>query len=77
VYIDESGVKLNIIRDRGWSPKGEQIFGVCEGKRDKNINIFAALNKQTVMVPIIYDGNMNTDFFNVYLEEFLLPVLKP
>jgi len=23
VYIDESGIKPNIIRDYGWSPKGE------------------------------------------------------
>ncbi len=28
------------------------------------------------MAPFIYEGSMNTDLFNIYLEEFLLPVLK-
>lgn len=29
------------------------------------------------MAPFIYEGGMDTDLFNIYLEEFLLPVLKP
>ena len=77
VYIDESGIKPNIIRDKGWSPKGNEIFGCRKGKREKNINIIAALNKRNIMAPFLYEGSMNTDLFNIYLEEFLLPVLKP
>ncbi len=32
IYIDESGIKPNIIRDYGWAPKGEKIFGCRKGK---------------------------------------------
>ena len=78
VYIDESGIKPNIIRDYGWAPKGEKVFGYRKGKRERNINIIATLfNERTIMAPFLYDGSMNTDLFNIYLEEFLLPVLKP
>ena len=76
VYIDESGIKPNIIRDYGWSPKGEKIFGCRKGKRERNINIIAALNERTIMAPFLYEGSMNTDLFNIYLEELLLPVIR-
>jgi len=56
VYLDESAVKPNLIRDDGWSPFGEKIFGTQKGKREKNINIIAAENKQTVVAPFIYFG---------------------
>ncbi|MDM8568272.1 hypothetical protein QUF50_01895 [Thiotrichales bacterium HSG1] len=52
VYIDESGIKPNIIRDCGWSPKGEKIFGCRKGKREKNINIIAALNERYGSIPL-------------------------
>jgi len=46
-------------------------------QREKKVNIIAALNEQTVIAPFLYEGSMNTDWFNIYLEEVLLPALKP
>ena len=77
VYIDESGIKPNIIRDYGWAPKGEKVLGCRKGKREKNINIIAALNEHTIIAPFLYDSSMNADLFNTYLENFLLPELEP
>ena len=33
--------------------------------------------EQTLHAPFVYEGAMNTDLFNTYLEQYLLPVLKP
>jgi hypothetical protein len=65
-------VRLNPISSLhdGWSPFGEKIFGISLRKREKNINIIAALNKQTVIAPFIYEGNMNTDLFNILKKNF-------
>ena len=32
VYIDESGIEMNICQDRGWGKKGEKIIGKKSGK---------------------------------------------
>ena len=77
VYIDESGIKPNLSREYAWSPKGGKVFGCTKGKREKNVNIIAALNNSNVIAPLIYEGTMDTDLFNTYLDEILLPELKP
>ncbi|MDM8565450.1 transposase [Candidatus Halobeggiatoa sp. HSG11] len=64
------------MRDYGWAPKGEKIFGCRKGKREKNINIIAALNGHTIIAPLMYESTTNADLFNVYLEECLLPAVK-
>jgi transposase len=34
-------------------------------------------NEHTVIAPFLYEGSMNTDLFNIYLEELLLPIQEP
>lgn len=64
-----------MIREFGWAPRGEPVLGHRMGKRERKLNLIAALNEQTLKAPFIYEGVMNSDLFNTYLEEFLLPVL--
>ncbi len=47
------------------------------GKRQPKINLIAVRTEQTLHAPFVYEGAMNTDLFNTYLEQYLLPVLKP
>jgi transposase len=47
------------------------------GKRQPKINLIAVRIEQTLHAPFVYEGAMNTDLFNTYLEQYLLPVLKP
>lgn len=77
MYIDESGIKPNLSREYAWSPKGSKVFGYTKGKREKNVNIIAGLNNSTIIAPLVYEGTMNTDLFNTYLGEVLLPELEP
>ena len=75
VYLDECGIKQDLIRDFGWAARGEQVLGSLPYKRQPKINLIAALH--TLQAPFIYEGTMNTDLFNIYLKQYLLPVLKP
>jgi transposase len=47
------------------------------GKRQPKINLIAVRTEQTLQAPFIYEGAMNADLFNIYLKQYLLPVLKP
>ena len=77
MYIDESGIKPNLSREYAWSPKGSKVFGYTKGKREKNVNIIAGLYNSTVIAPLVYEGTMDTNLFNTYLSEILLPELEP
>jgi transposase len=45
------------------------------GTRKKSVNIIAALLEKNIFAPFIFEGTMDTDLFNAYLEEILLPTI--
>lgn len=76
VYIDESGVEHNAIKEKCWSKKGNKVVGERSGRRRLRTSVMAALNGDEIKVPIRYSGTANTDLFLYWLETFLLPVLE-
>lgn len=76
VYIDESGIEHNAIREKCWSKKGDKIVGERSGKRRLRTSVMAALNGDEIKAPIRYSGTANSDLFLYWLETFLLPILK-
>ena len=77
VYLDESGIPPNLVRDYGWAPAGEIVLGKRTGPREPKLNILAALQEGPIQAPFSYEGTMNTSLFNTYLTEHLLPLLTP
>ena len=43
VYIDESGIDMNICKDRGWAKKGEKLIDKKSGKYYERTSIIAGL----------------------------------
>ncbi len=39
VYIDESGIEMNICKDRGWGKKSEKLIGKKSGKYYQRTNM--------------------------------------
>ena len=57
VYIDESGIDLNICKDRGWGRKSEKLIGKKSGKYYERTNIIAGY---VILILIIkYTNNHN------------------
>ena len=77
VYIDESGVEHNIIKERCWCKKGEEVIGERPGKHRTRTSVIAALNGDEVKAPIRFRGTVDTRLFLYWLENFLIPVLEP
>ena len=76
VYIDESGIDMNICKDRGWGKKGEILAGKKSGKHYERTNIIAAYVKGKPIAPMVFNGNCNSKIFNNWVEEFLIKELE-
>jgi len=77
VYVDESGIDSYVHRPFGWAKRGELVYGEISGKRYARESFVAAKCGSEILAPFCYQGTCNTDLFNLWIETFLVPVLKP
>ncbi len=75
VYIDESGIDHNMIKEDCWTKRGKKIIGERSGKRRERTSVLAALNGNEIKAPIRFSGTANTKLFLYWVENVLLPVL--
>jgi transposase len=76
-YIDEAGIDNDEFYEYGWSPRGERLHALKPGNRTQRISIIAALNQNNLHSPFVFEGYTDKDLFIVYLEQVLIPNLKP
>lgn len=74
--MDESGVHQHIEYEYGWAKRGRRIYGEKPGSKGQRINIIGGLNNGKLIAPAVFEGYCNTEVFELYLEEHLLPNLK-
>ena len=75
VYIDESGIDMNICKERGWGERGYPLYGKRSGKYYQRTNIIAGLIDNKPIAPMVFSGSCNTEVFNKWVEEFLIKEL--
>ena len=76
VYIDETGIDKCLSRKYGRSPKGERVYGKVYGHKFERTNIVAAQQNNQILAPLQYKGMMNSQFFETWFEQHLVPLLK-
>jgi transposase len=52
------------------------VFGSISGLRYARESFIAAKVENRILAPFCYQGTCNTDLFNMWLKEFLIPELK-
>ena len=77
VYIDESGIEMNLCKDRGWSKRGEKLLGKKSGKYYERTNIIAGYVNRKSLAPMIFNGSCNTQLIEAWVDQFLIKELKP
>lgn len=77
VYLDESGIDSYIHSPYGWAKKGDLVQGEISGKRYARESFIAAKCGSKILAPLCYKGTCDTLLFNLWIEEFLVPELKP
>ena len=77
VYLDESGFNSVVYRPHGWGAKGQRVYGDCSGKRLSRTSVLLAQCGLTRFSPLLFSGTCTTALFNRWLEQSLIPLLRP
>ena len=77
VYIDESGIEMKIIKDRGWGIKKEKLSSKKSGKYYERTNIIAGYVNKKSVAPMVFNGSCTSEVFNSWVESFLIKELQP
>ncbi len=62
---------------RGWGIKGERLKGFAPHGRWRTLTFLAALRANALTAPCVVDGPINGTIFRAYVEQFLVPALRP
>jgi len=62
---------------RGWGPRGQRLIGKAPHGRWRTLTFLAALRIDRIDAPCIFNGPINGQRFRAYVEQFLVPTLKP
>jgi transposase len=76
VFIDESGANTAMTRTHGRAPVGQRVYTNTPG-RWESITMTYGLRLSGVTAPLAFRGATNTDIFETYVQEVLVPELKP
>lgn len=77
VFIDETWAKTNMAPLRGWGPRGQRLIGKAPHGRWRTLTFLAALRIDRIDAPCVFNGPINGQRFLAYVEQFLVPTLKP
>ena len=75
VFIDETWVKTNMTRTRGWSPRGEELIAKVPHGHWKTLTFLAGLRHDGIVAPLVLDGPINGEVFTAWVEQSLVPTL--
>jgi transposase len=77
VFIDETWAKTNMTRSHGRCLKGRRLIAKVPHGRWRTMTFLAALRHDRITAPCVIDGPINGRSFLAYVEQFLVPTLKP
>jgi transposase len=62
---------------RGWAPKGQRLLAKAPFGHWNTMTFVAALRHDRIEAPWLLDGPMNGERFRIYVEQVLVPTLRP
>lgn len=77
VFIDETWIKTNMAPLRGWGPKGRRLRAFAPHGHWRTLTFLGALRCDQLTAPCVFDGPINGQCFRAYVEQQLVPTLKP
>jgi transposase len=76
VFVDETWVKTNMTRTRGWSPRGTPLLAKVPHGHWKTLTFLAGLRHDRIVAPCVMDGPINGVSFTAWVSQFLAPTLN-
>ena len=76
-YVDEAGIDNREDYPYGYCEIGQRFYALKSGKRSERVSWIAALKAGGLFAPMTFAGSCNRDLFELWLEQCLVPQLKP
>lgn len=77
VFIDETWTSTKMARSHGRAPKGERLRASIPHGHWKTTTFVAGLRLCGMVAPMVLDGPINGISFQAYVDQVLVPALKP
>jgi transposase len=77
VFIDETWAKTNMTRLHGRCARGDRLLAKAPCGQWRTLTFLAALRSDRIDAPCVIDGPINGQSFQAYVEQMLVPTLKP
>ena len=77
VFLDETGLKTDLTRLRGWAPVGERLVEAVPGGKWETSTLVQAVALDGTRAAMTLDGPMNAMCFAGFCDWLLAPTLKP
>lgn len=76
IFVDESGANTAMTRTYGRAPVGERVHGSAPGQWE-TVTLICGLRLSGVTAPVVVPGATDTAVFESYVEQILVPQLRP
>lgn len=77
VFVDEFGINLGMARNYARAEVGQRAEGHRPCNRGQNITVIVGLSLRGIIAALMFPGGVNGGIFKTYVEQILLPKLKP
>ncbi len=77
VFLDETWIKTDMTRLRGWFKRGTALVAKVPHGHWKTLTFIAGLRQGEVVAPCVFDGPITANSFSAWVEQSLVPTLKP
>jgi hypothetical protein len=77
VFLDESGVRTDLVRRYGRGLDGARVTDHAPDGRWHTTTFLAALRVTGLTAPAVFDGPIDGPSFLAYIEQILVPTLAP
>ena len=77
VFVDETWATTAMARRYGWGPTHERVVGRVPHGHWKVTTFVAALRADGLTAPMAVDGAITGELFRAYVEQILVPALRP
>ena len=72
-----NGIKTDMAPLRGWAEKGKRLKGFAPHGRWRTMTFLAGLRTDGLSAPYVFDGPINGSCFQAWVEQLLVPTLRP
>ena len=77
MFVDETWAKTNMTRTHGRAPRGQRLVARVPHGRWSTLTFLAALRSDRIAAPCVVDGPINGAIFLAWVQQFLVPALRP